>query len=474
MTGSLKLTGARLLLGSCLLTSSPALAEVPGVASGIPEPEHRNAIVQLFNWPFTKVEAAIPTLRALGYSHVHVSPPQKSNDHVADWWGRYQPVDFGVIAGPLGTEDEFRRMNDAAEDNGIQIIADVVLNHMASAEGTDYLTVDRARCEITAEKFPQFDVADFHKPCGTSCDDRTCWLFGALPDLKTEAPRVRQVAKEYLAKLAGLGVDGFRFDAARHIEPGFFPEVLKAAPGKYAFGEIVLRKPEEFTDYLNNAGDMDFYDFPLLATMTPAFGFGGDLSKLKEPARQDPQGALEGPRAITFVRNHDIDRGQNTPGRGIDDPAFNLGWDPVKRELDLVDVRLAYAFVLGREDGFPYVFADMPEAEKQDDRYDDGFLAAAIRFHNLCLPDTGGIRRRPEKWLIEEKETIGWQRGDDRLVVINKQEPRFEIRDLRTTLQPGKYREVHEGWRLDVQADGTIAHWSVPPRSAVMFVRITG
>src|SRR3712207_2390049 len=107
MTGSLKLGGTVLLLGSCLLAASPASAEVSGIASGIPEPEHRNVIVQLFDWPFTKIEAAIPKLRALGYSHVHVSPPQQSNGQIPEWWGRYQPVDFSVIAGPLGNEDEF-------------------------------------------------------------------------------------------------------------------------------------------------------------------------------------------------------------------------------------------------------------------------------------------------------------------------------------------------------------------------------
>jgi hypothetical protein len=77
--------------------------------------------------------------------------------------------------------------------------------------------------------------------------------------------------------------------------------------------------------------------------MGPGRNFGGDLSRLKEP-----EGALDGPRAITFVRNHDIDQGQNTPGRGIDDATFNLGRDPDKKKLDPVDVRLAYAFVLVR------------------------------------------------------------------------------------------------------------------------------
>ena len=41
-------------------------------------------------------------------------------------------------------------------------------------------------------------------------------------------------------------------------------------------------------------------------------------------------------------------------------------------------------------------------------------------------------------------------------VVINKAGEPFPIRDLTTSLKPGKYHEVHQGWDLDVAADGKI------------------
>jgi glycosidase len=74
-----------------------AAADVPGVMPGIPEPGQRNAIVQLFNWRFNDVRAVLPHLRELGYSHVHVSPREKSNERVRQWWGRYRPVDYATI-----------------------------------------------------------------------------------------------------------------------------------------------------------------------------------------------------------------------------------------------------------------------------------------------------------------------------------------------------------------------------------------
>ena len=57
-------------------------ADIDGIAAGVPQPERRNVIVQLFNWPFKKITEVLPELKELGYSHVHVSPAQVSNEHV--------------------------------------------------------------------------------------------------------------------------------------------------------------------------------------------------------------------------------------------------------------------------------------------------------------------------------------------------------------------------------------------------------
>src|SRR5215510_11319918 len=108
-------TSGRLSL-ACVLQfvfvfSVATAATVEGVAPNIPEPEHRNVIVQLFNWRFQEIERVLPRLKAYGYSHIHVSPPQRSNDAIWQWWGRYQPIDFSTIAGPLGNEQVFRQMN---------------------------------------------------------------------------------------------------------------------------------------------------------------------------------------------------------------------------------------------------------------------------------------------------------------------------------------------------------------------------
>jgi len=447
---------------------------IPGVVPGIPEPERRNVIVQLFNWRFDDIKSVIPTLKELGYSHVHVSPPQQSNDHVWQWWGRYQPIDFSHIQGWLGTEQEFQALNDEAEHHDMQIIVDVVFNHTVDvSEVDDPSLIVLQNNVVVSEHFPQFSPDDFHPRCTINDHDpgtvRRCWLSNNLADLKTESAHVRTVARQYLQKLVNLGVDGFRFDAAKHIEPEFFSDVLSAAPGKYAFGEII---EQSVNDYFK-VDVLDFYDFPLVTAMREAFAFGRDL-RLLINAQQNNR-ALPGPKAVTFVRNHDIDRGQNDDRGLIDGRAlYGVGWDESHRRLDRTDVNLAYAFLFGREDGLPYVFVDMKTLplDQQDDRFDDPHLVAGIRFHNLCLANPDGSNRRPDIWQIQTQNTIGWQRGTDRFVIINKAAEAYAINNLKTSLQKGSYKEVRTGWPLQVEADGTIKEWNVPPRTSVMFVRI--
>ena len=142
----------------------PTRADVDGIAPGVPEPKGREVIVQLFNWPFTKITETLPELKRLGYSHVHVSPPQESNERVLTWWGRYQPVDFSFIKGPLGTEEQFQEMNAVADALDIKIIADVVLNHTIDLNDVPKtsVTFDPTTGEMISYKFPLFRPSDFH------------------------------------------------------------------------------------------------------------------------------------------------------------------------------------------------------------------------------------------------------------------------------------------------------------------------
>ncbi|MCA9777145.1 MAG: alpha-amylase, partial [Candidatus Eremiobacteraeota bacterium] len=88
-------------------------------------------IAQLFDKPFYQVQKTLPSLRKLGISHVLVSPPQKSHSS-RRWWGRYQPVDFTRVEGPLGDATALYYLCLQANRLGMTIVADTVIHHLSN------------------------------------------------------------------------------------------------------------------------------------------------------------------------------------------------------------------------------------------------------------------------------------------------------------------------------------------------------
>jgi alpha-amylase len=255
-------------------------------------------IYQAFNMRFRDIKAQLPELQNLGYTYIQVSPPQKSNPS-PEWWARYQPIVYTIIDSPLGNEKELKELINAAHSRKMKIIIDVVFNHMANYG--DYTKI---------LKYPRFSPQDFHPKSCIDYNNRLSvtkgWINCDLPDLKTDSPHVRQEAKNYLKKLLTLGADGFRFDAAKHIEPDFFREVLQVVPpDKFVYGEVIGQTLQESNEY---TGIFSVTDFHLVSTMSNAFSYGGDLRSLINPAASGQ--ALPGIRAITFAHNHDIAKGQ--------------------------------------------------------------------------------------------------------------------------------------------------------------------
>ena len=92
-----------------------------------PEP----VILQAFNMPYHAIIAEIPYLSEAGYTHIQISPPQKSLNNFGVWWELYQPLDFSVLSNRLGNAQQLRSLIEATHEHGLRLIVDVVLNHMA-------------------------------------------------------------------------------------------------------------------------------------------------------------------------------------------------------------------------------------------------------------------------------------------------------------------------------------------------------
>lgn len=436
-----------LWVGSFLFFTPPARSEV---------------IYQAFNESFDTIRQKLDDLADLGVTYVQVSPPQKSIAETI-WWGRYQPVDFSVIAGPLGDEASLVRLIEGAHLRRLKILVDVVINHMADPV---FHPGDL--------RYPQFGPQDFHyfneRPCIQNYDDRhqatKFWLCDPafpdrrLPDLDTASDYVRSIHKDYLRKLMNLGVDGFRFDGAKHVEPEYFADVLRVVPAdKYFYGEVISDSSPLSREYTPH---MPITDFQLLGTMIRAFSLGGSLQDLIFP--EGVGAALPGNRAVVFARNHDT---------AMSEGFFNFA--------DLTDAKLANAFVLGRGAGHVLVY-------RED--IADGEVRAGVRFNKAMEGLPAHVRHLDEVCSLgsagcDPRSLLVMERGDRGLVVINKTNEWTNLPAARVPgLRVGCYGELRLGFRMEVSRghDGQtwISEWGtsarggleVGPRSSLFFQRL--
>lgn len=417
-------------------------------------------IFQAFDQRYVDVEAMLDELKDMGYEYVQVSPAQKSLD-LQDWWSVYQPVDYLTLANRLGDEGDLRHLVEIAHAKGLKVLVDVVLNHMA----------DPVMSGNPDLSFPQFSWRDFHYQDSRNCisDWRSrhqvtkYWLCDLsrghhLADLDTSSPYVRGVHKQHLQKLLSLGVDGFRFDAMKHIEPEYFAWLVNELPrNKFYYGEVIGETLEESNLY---TGFMPVTDFHLLRVLLGAFSINGDLRWLVHP--EGAGGALPGRDAIVFSRNHDT---------AMAPQFFNFG--------DYRDAMLANAFVIGRGVGTPLVYRD-------DLR--DPLVRSAVRFHKL-LNGKGAYVRSPGDVCestqgCDPRTTLFLERDGVGLMILNAADHWLDVGAARMPgLEPGCFRELTHGFHMSVASGGDgqkwVTKWGSPsrgglrvgPRSALFFVK---
>lgn len=386
------------------------------------------AVVHQFDQPFARVARRLPRLQQLGFSHVLVSPPQKSHPS-RRWWGRYQPVDFRRIEGPLGDAGDLARLCRLAARRGMRVAADAVLNHTTNHPGY----VQMRRGQVTESRLPQFSAWDFHAPEG-----RPPVSGGApLPQLRTDTPYVQGQLRAYLHGLYRLGVRGFRFDAAKHMCPSFFPYALHDLPGVLAFGEMVYADARHYPPEV--LGAIQGMDFPLVRTIAASFAPGGDLGRLVAPEQDG--GALWGPVSISFVNGHDLAR------RRAAFRQFRLA-DPRDREL-------AHVFLLGRSDGTPLVY------------YTD--LRSRLVKAALAFRQHAGAA--PMRWVLARRGAVAFTRGRRALAAINKTGHPLRAPALSAGLAPGVYRDLTGGWHR-VDGAGRWRDAVVPARGAALLVHV--
>lgn len=197
---------------------------------GLPSESKGGVILHAWNWYFNDVTERMEEIARAGYKTVQISPVQLSKedgeylDIRNNWWKLYQPLNFSV-GNFLGTKEEFSKMCTTAHKYGVNIIVDVVTNHMSGGDSGANGNCDKninLTVEYNGEKYNIIDNKIFwHDPSVTNSDNsRREMTQGSIgmPDLNTSMPQVQELVLGLLKECVDLGADGFRYDALKHIE----------------------------------------------------------------------------------------------------------------------------------------------------------------------------------------------------------------------------------------------------------------
>ena len=290
-----------------------------------------DVFVHLFEWRWPDIARECELfLGPKGYRGVQISPPSEhaiitSGGAFYPWWQRYQTVSYKLDVSRSGTAAELSDMVSRCRAVGVEIYADVVINHMTAGSGTG-----SAGSAYTKYSYPAvpYTSVNFHTPCGIDSylnaqQVQNCELVG-LADLRTEDIVVRETIARYLIALNALGIAGFRIDAAKHVPPRDLDAILSLVnaaavsagrPRPYVFMEIISGggdavTPQQYYGVGNaSGGAADITDFQYGYRLTDAFSGrnGVTLNALSAPVI----GTLPSDKSVVFVDNHDNQRGDN-------------------------------------------------------------------------------------------------------------------------------------------------------------------
>jgi alpha-amylase len=312
-----------------LVVLSVGYSLVPPRATQAQTATPRTVFVHLFEWKWTDIANECETwLGPKGYAAVQVSPPM---EHIqgSQWWTRYQPVSY-KIESRSGTRAQFANMVSRCNAVGVSIYVDAVINHTTGVgSGTGVFG-----STYSAYNYPGiYQTQDFHH-CGRNGTDdisnyqdrwevQNCELVN-LADLATESDYVRGKLAAYMNDLVGMGVKGFRIDAAKHMPAGDIGNIigrLNNAP--YIYQEVIDQGGEPITasEYFGN-GDVTEFKYSQEI---------GRMFKTNTLANMSQFGAAWGfmasANAVVFTDNHDNQRGHGGAGNVLtykDGSLYNL------------------------------------------------------------------------------------------------------------------------------------------------------
>lgn len=367
--------------------------------AGTDAPAINGTMMQYFEWDLENtgnhwnlVAEQADDLAEAGFTALWLPPAYKAEGQNNVGYAPYDLYDLGefdqkgTVRTKYGTKNEYLNAINVLHANGIQVYADIVLNHKAGADECEYVYASQVQghnrnytttdvYEIGAwtkfnfsgrgNKYSSFkwnashfdgvdwDQKNYYSAVFKFADKNWDWtvdsengnydylMYADVDFGNQDVVNELKTWGEWYVNFADL--DGFRLDAVKHIKYSFYSEWLSSvrqATGKELFsvGEYWSPDINKLNAYIDETnGTTSLFDVPLHYNFNAAANSGGHYDM-----RNILNGTLVSINptcAVTFVDNHDSQLGQSLESWVAD------WFKPI-----------AYTIILTREGGYPCVF----------------------------------------------------------------------------------------------------------------------
>lgn len=439
-----------------------------------------DAILHAWSWSFDTIAANMKNIADAGFAYVQTSPvntcfvgenggmalfSEEGDSVTGKWYYYYQPIDWKIGNYLLGNEQQFKAMMDSARAYGVKVIIDVLPNHVAVDRNAVTAALD------SAVGGPDKLLHSKGMEPITDYNDRfqcTNMAMGGLPDVNTENPAFQKYYMDFVNRLLGYGVAGFRYDTAKHIALPSDPldslsprnNFWEVALGREAVEGVSLAVPADslfiYGEVLQdkNVKEEEYAGYMRLT----ASNYGHALRNVLEQQNFHADSMLSwhhpapGTKLVTWVESHDTYANAHESAHISDDA-----------------IRQGYVFLAARSEGTPLFFSRPAGSTRQNywgnnrvgARGNDEFMHPEVVAVNKFRKAMHG---RPETIVSnDDGAVVEVARGDKGAVFVNLSDSNQTV-ELPSYLPDGVYSDGIHGNTVIV-TDG-IARTTLAPLSS--------
>ncbi len=272
------------------------------------------------------VRQQAPTIRQGRFDLIWLPPTSYAGEISAG----YNPKEYFKLSNSYGSFDQHRSMLVSLLQNGVEPIADVVINHRDGSTGwaefknpqwgTWAITQhDEAFTNPASEAFQtpaEERGADEERPTEYASHAGTTYGYPSFRDIDHTNPTVRRDIIKYLLQLKSLGYRGWRYDMVHGYHAKWIAVYNRATAPTFSVGEYDWDKHAQQRGWIwhtaADPGDLtttsSVFDFTTFFTLkahkgdyTAWYGYGQGIGMVGDTTDGHPWKN----KAVTFLENHD-------------------------------------------------------------------------------------------------------------------------------------------------------------------------